>query len=185
MILSGEIRADAQFISMLSSRAFNRFIKGAQQEQIGFWHKSYAPSHFKEIAYSKYPVYRLHFKPKLGDPLVDTGNLRDSVLKRIDISGTSNGARGKMFYGSPKRLTAKKIHIYTLARIKLYKEDYKNAKRMVYKKMQGGYSTRNKEIFGIRINAISQDEIERIEQNILDSAKKAYKPTGRKVKVSK
>lgn len=172
-----DIREDAQRLSNLSKRNFNKKFKQVLKEAVQKWHKEMLPEHFKRSAYSKYPNA---FKGKRkgsgkGKPLVKTGSLRKHLKKKIDISGTATRVRGRMKYGRPGNPSKKQLRAEIFAIMFSRRISYQQAGRVVGS--ENSYSKQSVEFFKSSIPIVNEQESEVLRKFVLDEILKYSKPT--------
>jgi len=169
------IKEDAQRISNLSKRKFNREFKKVLQDTVKKWHKEMLPDHFKRSAYNQYPKEYKGKVKRRGKPLVKTGSLREHLKRRIAVSGTSSKVKGRMKYGRPGNPSKKELRAEIFATMFSRKISFEQAGRIVGR--ENSYKKSSVDIFKIRTTAINEREVEILRRFILEKMAKFAKPT--------
>lgn len=181
--LDAKVLIDAKIQSGLTQREFDKTKKQSLHDSVVFWHKNIAPKHFRRKAYYDYPgVYDK--RKRSGDPMVRYGFLKESVLSRINVSGTSKKASGKMFYGRPSGATGNELRNLAFSRMERTGSNFKVAFAHVLKN-QGGYGAVNRAVFQKQATAFNVQDMSLIKALILREIKKHFKPSGKKVRVKR
>lgn len=152
-----KLREDRKKLTGLTAREFNRRLKWALRLTMGHWHRTYAPLHFKRVAYARYPEDYRQKKKAPAKPLVETGSLRGRILSKIEIRGTSRRMSGAMRYGRPGQATEDLLRRRAFIEMKLHPGiTHKQAQRRVYSNL--GYSAKMKRVFQRQIASVNPQE---------------------------
>lgn len=159
-----QVKQDLDRLRKLSPAGFTDLVKDAMRNAALFWHTYFLPWHFTRDAYSRYPKeYPGTFKMKKppGIPLVESGNLRDTLVKTSSIarlSATSNHVHMELRYGRPAKYSPEKMARKVRAIMREKGCDRRTAENMAYS--NAGYSHRAR--FEAMVTAMRPDEIRKI-----------------------
>ena len=170
-------------------RELNKDFKMGLKRVLIMWHDNFAQRHFYRQAYSLYPNEYPgagHKIKRKGLPLVMKGDFRRRMLQRKsvnDIRGTSKKARMVLKFGRPSGMSKEEMRAATFIEMRKRNITFKQAERQVYS--NAGYGKDNVKLFKSRLEAMNDQEVDRMAKYLEDYIIMRAESNGAMVEISK
>ena len=157
--------------NVFDKRWLNKQIKSALATLGWYWHKNIMPIHFTRAAYGRYWGAIGHRK-KMGQPLVETGALRDRLKQHsgVQVTSTANKVTVRMPFGNPGLKDKKALDREAAVIAKTKGIKFSTARRMVSR--SNAYNERSKVIFRQNLTALSKKEERELAQGLAKQLKR-------------
>lgn len=161
LALTFRIEEDVRKMQNFRRQGFNKIMKECLKEAALEWHGRFIRHHFTRAAYTRYRYQGLYRTQKRhGDPLVETGSLRDRMTRRrgmADVTGTSKKVTMRLPIGRPPKYTETEIEHRIRAEMKKRGINRQAAQNRVYRSI--GYSKQARAMFKTHIPAVAGGEV--------------------------